>query len=67
MSDIETENRCIWFTAFVGDAMGRLDKPTGEVVVYPNPPSGGFVAEDTIDSDGNIRSSTADQKNPEQA
>lgn len=58
---VETEKRYIWFTAFVGNAMGRLDKLTGEITAYPNPLVGGFVAEDTIDRDGMIWYSTANQ------
>lgn len=58
---VETEGRYIWFTAFVGNSMGRLDKFTGEITAYPNPLPGGFVAEDTIDKDGKIWYSTANQ------
>lgn len=58
---VETENRYIWFTAFIGNGMGRLDKVTGEITATPNSLVGGFVAEDTIDGDGMIWYSTANQ------
>lgn len=58
---VETEGRYIWFTSFVGNAMGRLDKRTGGFQAYPNPLAGGLVAEDTLDSDGNIWFSSATQ------
>ena len=58
---VETEGRYIWFTAFVGNALGRLDKNTGEIEAFSNPLPGGLVAEDTLDSDGNIWFSSATQ------
>lgn len=58
---VETEGRYIWFTAFVGNAIGRLDMETGEIVAYSNPSLGTFAAENTLGADGNIYFSTATQ------
>ena len=57
----ETEGRYIWFTAFIGNGLGRLDMQTGNVVAYTYPSPLALTAEDTVDSNGNIWFSTATQ------
>lgn len=57
----ETEGKYLWFTAFIGNGLGRVDMTTGEIVAFPNSSPLSFPTEDTVDSEGNVWFSTATQ------
>jgi streptogramin lyase len=57
----ETEGRYLWYTAFIGNSVGRVDMFTGEMKAFTNPSPLSFPTEDTVDSEGNVWFSTATQ------
>jgi len=50
----ETEGKYLWFTAIVGNAIGRIEMSTGKVTAFPIPTPLSFPVETTADSEGNI-------------
>lgn len=58
---VETEGKYLWFTATVGNALGRLTMATGEFMAFTNTNLASLPSEDTLDGDGNVWYSTMSQ------
>ena len=55
-----TDDQYIWFTAILGNAIGRVDIYTGEVTAYTDTANLGIPIEDTNDGQGNVCKYTSD-------